>query len=63
LAARLRKEASDQPAAQVDHVFKLAFGRAPSVVEHDASLTLVQRHGLRALCRALLNSSELIYVD
>jgi hypothetical protein len=62
MAERLPTE-PDDPAAQVNRAFNLAFGRSPTTSEHDASVALVGRHGLRALCRALLNSSELIYVD
>jgi hypothetical protein len=63
-AERLLKESvENDPAAQVDRAFKLAFGRAPLPPENDASVAMVKQHGLRAFCRALLNASELIYVD
>lgn len=64
LAERLRNERGESDvAAQIDHAFQLAFGRPPATSEHDASMELVKQHGLRAFCRALLNSSELIYID
>jgi hypothetical protein len=47
----------------VDRAFKLAFSRPPEDSELDAAAALVKQHGLRAFCRALLNASELIYVD
>ncbi len=41
--------------------FQLAFARSPSDAELAASTPLVQSHGLPALCRAMLNSNELVY--
>jgi hypothetical protein len=64
LAERSRKAAGEGGlSAQCDWAFKLAYGRAPTSDEREASAKLVLQHGLRALCRAILNSSELIYVD
>ena len=48
---------------QVERAFELTIGRKPESIERDAAESLVEMHGLRALCRALLNSSELIYLD
>jgi hypothetical protein len=50
-------------AGQVDQAFRLAFARSPSDTELAAGVHLVQSHGLVALCRALLNSNELIYLN
>ena len=47
----------------VVRVFQLTFARHPTAQEVQAALTLANQHGLAALCRALLNSNELIYVD
>jgi hypothetical protein len=66
LAERLTSEADsndDQSEGQVRRAFELALAREPDAVELAAALELVERHGLRAFCRALLNSSELIYVN
>jgi hypothetical protein len=63
LADRLRKAGEREPAAQVDWGFKLAFNRPANPAELDASVALAKQHGLRAFCRAILNSSELIFVD
>jgi hypothetical protein len=49
-------------AAQVDRAFELVLGREAESTEREAGRALVERYGLRALCRALLNSSELIYL-
>jgi hypothetical protein len=64
LAERISKEfGNNDPAAQVARAFELAFGRAPTPSEQEISTALVNKYGLRALCRALLNASELIYID
>jgi hypothetical protein len=62
-AGRVRREAGEEPAAQVRRAFAVAFGRAPSDAERDAAEALVRRHGLEALCRALFNANEFVYVD
>jgi len=62
--ARLSSDAKggDLP-SQVELAFELAFGREPDAAEQAAAIELAKKHGLRAVCRAILNSSELIYVN
>jgi hypothetical protein len=48
---------------QVNRAFELAFGRTPDPEERAAAVTLVEKRGLRAFCRAMINSSELIFVN
>ncbi|MFO0844089.1 MAG: PSD1 and planctomycete cytochrome C domain-containing protein [Gemmataceae bacterium] len=62
LAGRVRCEAGDDPAAQVRHAIRLAFGRDPSDGEREAGVRLVECHGLPLLCRALLNANEFVFV-
>lgn len=62
LAGRLRIEAGPEPARQVEHAFRHAFGRVPDRIEQDASVALVRQAGLPALCRALFNTSEFLFV-
>ena len=62
LAQRLRREAGTDTAAQVRHAFDLAFGRTPETDERDASVTLINTHGLNAFCRAMLNTNEFLFV-
>jgi hypothetical protein len=63
-ASRLLGEASPENIPrQVQRAFVLAFGRAPDPAERAAAAALVEQHGLRALCRALFNSSGLIYLN
>ena len=62
-AARLKRESGDDVAAQVRSAFSLAFGREPDADEAAAAAALAKDRGLEALCRALFNASELIYVN
>jgi hypothetical protein len=61
-AERLKREAGDDPAAQVRRGFRLAFGREPSAEESAAAVRLIRAHGAAALCRALLNANEFLWV-
>jgi len=62
LAARTRGEAGDDVVAQVRRVFWLALQRAPHRDEEDDARALVGAAGLAALCRAMLNSNEFLFV-
>ena len=62
LSERLQREAPE-PTNQVRRAFELAFGRSPNVAELDAATKLIAQHGLRAFCRSLCNSNELIHVQ
>jgi hypothetical protein len=48
---------------QIKLGFTLAFGREPTAAELSAATALVGKYGMRAFCRALLNSNEMIYVN
>jgi hypothetical protein len=61
MAERVRKEAGEKPAAQVERAFRLAFGRAPDPAERAAALGLVSQYGLATLCRGLINANEFLY--
>jgi hypothetical protein len=63
MAGRLQKESGDCLETQVRRSFTLAFGRPPREEEFTLGRGLAREHGLPALCRALLNSNELIYLD
>ncbi|MBC7820008.1 MAG: DUF1549 domain-containing protein [Planctomycetaceae bacterium] len=60
-AARIRAE-SAEPATQAAATIQLAFGRSPTKDETTAAVALVKEHGLPALCRALLNANEFLFV-
>ena len=61
-ADRLARETGPDPARQADRAFRLAFGRAPTDEEGQAAMNLIRRHGAPALCRALFNANEFLYV-
>lgn len=62
LAARAQREAGDGPAAAIARVWQLAYQRAPESGELADASDLVAAHGLPALCRAVLNSNEFLFV-
>ncbi len=61
-AGRVREEAGMGPEAQAARAFRLALGRGPSADELARSARLLREHGGEALCWALLNSSEFLYI-
>lgn len=63
LAARVKREAGDDPAAQVRRGFRLAFGRNATVQEIDSATKLINDHGLAAFGRALINANEFLFVE
>ena len=42
--------------------YRLAFARVPTQAERDRAVTAVREAGLKAVCWALLNASEFVYV-
>ena len=61
-AARIRAESSSEPASQVSTAIQLAFGRSPTAEETTTAVEFMTEHGLPALCRALLNANEFLFV-
>jgi hypothetical protein len=62
-ANRVRAEAGENSRDQVRRVFVLAFSREPDATELDWAAALVDQHGLDALCRAVLNSNEFLFLS
>ena len=62
-ARRLKREAGAEPAAQVRRAFLLLLARDPDQPELQQAVRLVEQYGLRAFCRAMFNSNEMIYLD
>jgi hypothetical protein len=62
-AERVAREAGSSLAEQVDRAYLLAYGRAAAQDERTRVEPFVARYGLAALCRALFNSNEFLYVD
>jgi hypothetical protein len=62
-AARIKKQAGDDPVAIVNTGWRLAFGRNPSEQESKTAVEYLGRNSLARLCLLMFNMSELIYVD
>ena len=62
-AERLKREAGSDVSAPVKLAFRLAFQREATPDEARAAIELVKQHGLPALCRALFNANEFVFVD
>ena len=61
-AARVRAEAPGDVASQAAAAIQLAFGRTASPAEVASAEELLQVHRIAALCRALLNANEFLFV-
>jgi hypothetical protein len=61
-AQRLMRESPDL-GGQLRRAAELVYSRSPSDEELGEWTTYAQHHGLAALCRVLLNSSEFLYVE
>ena len=69
-AQRVRKEAGDDPARQIDRVYLIALSRLPEKEEQRLALEAMGRvkelppeKALAALCHAIVNSAGFLYVD
>ncbi|OWK46549.1 DUF1553 domain-containing protein [Fimbriiglobus ruber] len=62
-AARVTSDVPDGIDNQVGRAYQIAFQREPDADETAAARALVEKHGLRALCRALLNANEFVIVE
>jgi hypothetical protein len=47
----------------ISEVYRRVFQREPAAAEYAAASRLVVAHGMEALCRALLNANELLYLE
>jgi hypothetical protein len=63
VAARVDREANPATPAKIVRAYQLFFQRNPAADEIELAVPLVEKHDLRALCRALLNSNELLYLE
>jgi hypothetical protein len=61
-ATRVQQEAGTDPAKQITLAYQLSLSRSPTATELADTTPLVQSHGLTALCRALFNSNEFLFV-
>ncbi len=60
-AVRVKKEAGDDIARQIQRAYQLALTREPTAAELNDTLPAVKKHGLAVLCRALFNSNEFLF--
>ena len=63
MADRVGAEAGPRIADQVERAWWLAYARAPAADERRLAEAHVERHGLAALCRVVVNGSEFVVVD
>jgi hypothetical protein len=62
MAKRLRHEGGINPAAQVRRAWQLTFGREPTRHELKDACGLVAEESLEALCRAMFNANEFLFL-
>jgi hypothetical protein len=62
-AERLRREAGDDPAKQVDLAYRLALARPAKASEIAAMTEFLKREPLEQMCRVIFNLNEFAYVD
>ncbi|QDU79410.1 Planctomycete cytochrome C [Polystyrenella longa] len=59
---RLRREAPDSVDNQIQLAFKLAYNRPIEAIELSRSKQFVEEQGLVAMCRAIFNSNEFLFI-
>lgn len=62
LAERVTREASNNTGQAIELAYELTLGRPMTEQEKPEAMKLVKEHGLPALCWALLNATEFLYV-
>ncbi|MBT4903485.1 MAG: DUF1553 domain-containing protein, partial [Verrucomicrobia bacterium] len=62
-AERVKREAGEDAAAQIDLAFRLAFARPPKPSEQQVLQRLAKQYGLGQACRVLFNSSAFLYLQ
>jgi hypothetical protein len=61
-AERLKREAGEEVTAQVGLAYRLAFGRPPTAAEGVRAVVTAKEAGMKAVCWAIFNASEFVYV-
>ena len=62
LTAKIRKDKQNL-SDQVSRAVQLVWQREPSDSEQQRFESYARKHGVKALCRVLLNSNEFLFVD
>ncbi len=62
-AARLRREAGDDPVQQVNLAWRIALCRPPTEIERTQMQSFLRDVSLEQLCRVVLNLNEFVYPE
>ena len=62
MVKRIMEDVGSELPAQVTHAYWLAYGRDPQPNEISDAESVVRRHGLETLCRAIFNSNEFLFI-
>jgi len=62
LAARLKRESPNDDASRAGLAYALTFGRPATAEEADQAFAFASEYGWAALCRALLNANEFVFI-
>jgi len=62
LVERLTQEEGENDRARIRRLWDLAYGRSPDASEIQFAVNFAQNHGLDAVCRAVLNSNEFLFL-
>lgn len=62
-AERLKHDAGSDIDRQIARAYALALNREPAEDEAARARALIERYGLQAMCRALFNASEFLYLN
>ena len=62
LAARLKMEVGDDTESEIRRAWEIAFNRLPDLSETTEAFAMAKKQGLPALCRAILNANEFLFV-
>lgn len=62
LAQRIIRDVGEEPSQQVSQIWRRCFNREPSARERAAAEALLTSQGLDAVCRAVINSNEFLYL-
>jgi hypothetical protein len=63
MAARVKKDAGEDLGKQVARAIELAYSRPPREEERKLATAFVEKNGLAAFCRVILNTNGFLYVD
>jgi len=62
-AERTQRDSGEKPAAQVQRLWQLAYGRSAEAREEQLAVKLIEQHGLAHVSRAVFNSNEFVIIE